>query len=194
MKIPKHLPNLLTISRLVFSPVIALLFVIDEPWCRIALLGLIIFCEITDALDGYIARKYNLVTDLGKLLDPMSDSIYRDTIFICLAVVHEVSLFLVLPILYRDSIIATLRAVCAYRGAVLAARKSGKIKAIFQAAMILVLVILRIVALYVPTVDENLFLIGNILMALVCAITLYSGYEYLRAMSSELRSVTKPTN
>lgn len=194
MEISKHLPNLLTISRLVLSPVIALFFVIDAPWCRISLLGLIIFCEITDALDGYIARRYNLVTDLGKLLDPMSDSIYRDTIFICLAVVHEVSLFLVLPILYRDSIIATLRAVCAYRGAVLAARKSGKIKAIFQAVMILVLVILRIVALYVPSVDENLFLIGNILMALVCAITLYSGYEYLRAMSSELRSVTNPTN
>lgn len=189
MRIPRHLPNLLTISRLALSPVIAVLFIVDAPWCRFTLLGMIIYCELTDAFDGFLARKFNLVSDLGKLMDPMADSIYRDTIFICLAVVHEVSLFLVLPILYRDSIIATLRAVCAYRGTVLAARTSGKIKAIFQAFIIMVLVLLRIVALYQPFIAENLFLIGNILMSLVCAITLYSGYEYLRAMAPELRTV-----
>lgn len=191
--VPRSLPNILTLSRLALSPVIAVLFIIDAPWCRITLLGTIIFCELTDALDGYLARKFSLVTDLGKLLDPMADSIYRDTIFICLAVVHEVSLLLVLPILYRDSVIATLRAVCAYRGAVLAARTSGKIKAIFQAFVILVLVILRIVALYVPAVDDNLFLISNLLMSLVCAVTLYSGYEYLRAMAPELKTVVSPS-
>jgi len=126
------LPNILTSIRLILSPVLAILFLNDGPAARYAILGIVILSELTDLFDGYMARKRGQVTDLGKLLDPMADSIYRDTIFLCLAVVNQVSLFLVLPILYRDSIISTLRTVCAYKGIVLAARMSGKVKAVLR--------------------------------------------------------------
>ena len=108
------------------------------------------------------------------------DSIYRDTIFLCLAVVQDVSLLLVLPILYRDSIISTLRTVCAYKGIVVAARWSGKVKAVTQAVVIILILLLRIIALYVPLVADYLYTMANILLSIACIITLYSAVDYLR--------------
>jgi len=175
------LPNLLTSSRLLLSPLLAFLFIFDQeiPGARYWTLAIVVLSELTDLFDGYMARKHGQVSDFGKILDPMADSIYRDTIFLSLAVVHQVSLFLVLPILYRDSIISTLRTVCAYKGIVLAARKSGKMKAIIQATIIIIILLLRIAALHYPVLDDWLYLIANSLMGFACAITLYSAFDYL---------------
>lgn len=177
-----NIPNLLTSLRLLLTPVLAVLFLFDSTESRWSILLLIIITELTDMLDGYFARKFNQVTDLGKLLDPMADSIYRDTIFICLAVMQEVHLLLVLPILYRDSVISTVRTLSAHKGIVVAARMSGKLKAISQAAVILLLVTLRIVAEYDPWVADHYFWIANSCMAVVCVITLASAYDYLNSL------------
>ena len=186
-----NLPNFLTSIRLALSPVMAILFLNDSPACRYWVLAIVILSEMTDLFDGYMARKRGQVTDLGKILDPMADSIYRDTIFLCFAVERQVSLFLVLPILYRDSIISTLRTVCAYRGIVLAARWSGKIKAVLQANIIIVILVLRIFALYYPTLDQSLYTISNILMGLACAFTLFSAFDYLSNLIPQIRKIDK---
>lgn len=188
MQLYLNLPNTLTSIRLALSPVLAVLFVYDNPVSRYAILAIVIVSELTDLFDGYMARKHSQVTDLGKLLDPMADSIYRDTIFLCLAVQDRVSLLLVLPILYRDSIIATLRTVCAYKGIVLAARWSGKAKAILQATAIIVIVVLQILAIHLPVIETNLWIMANGIMALVCAVTLYSAYDYLRTLLPRIMS------
>ncbi|MFB3788911.1 MAG: CDP-diacylglycerol--glycerol-3-phosphate 3-phosphatidyltransferase [bacterium] len=185
------LPNILTSIRLLLSPVLAILFLNDSPPARYAILGIVILSELTDLFDGYMARKRGQVTDLGKLLDPMADSIYRDTIFLCLAVVGQVSLLLVLPILYRDSIISTLRTVCAYKGIVLAARMSGKVKAVLQAMVIILILLLRILALYIPVLDASLYLVSNLLMAFACVVTLYSAYDYLSNLVPIIREADK---
>lgn len=189
-----NLPNFLTSIRIALSPVLALLFLYDSPTARYAILFIIILSELTDLFDGYMARKHGQVTDLGKLLDPMADSIYRDTIFLCLAVKGHASLLLVLPILYRDSVISTLRTVCAYKGIVLAARLSGKMKAIFQAITIIIISCLLILALYSPWLEENLSLIVNVLMALVCCVTLYSAYDYLRGLLPHIMQSDEPSH
>lgn len=182
-----NVPNVLTFSRLLLAPVLAVLFLYDSEPGRYVILMIIIISELTDALDGYYARKYGMVTDLGKILDPMTDSIYRDTIFLSLAIVGEVHFLLVLPIIYRDSIISSLRTMCAYEGIVVAARSSGKLKAIIQAIVIFIIVILRIAALYIPDVQTNLYTITNVLMALVCLVTVVSAVDYIRNLTPHLK-------
>lgn len=176
-----NVPNTLTSMRLLMSPVIAYFLIQDSVVSCYIVLGMVLFCEMTDLADGYLARKHGLVTDLGKLLDPMADSIYRDTIFLSLAVSHQVSLFLVLPILYRDSIIQTLRTVCAHRGLVLAARWSGKIKAVVQAVVIIAIIVLRIFGAASETLGEQLYLINNCLMGVACGVTVISAIDYMKA-------------
>lgn len=171
---------------------LAFFFLNDSPTARYVVLGIVILSELTDLFDGYMARKRGQVTDLGKILDPMADSIYRDTIFLCLAVQQQVSLFLVLPILYRDSIISTLRTVCAYRGIVLAARSSGKIKAILQATVIIIILLLRILAIHFNELtDSLLYAISNILMGFACTVTLVSAYDYLSNLIPQIKEKEK---
>lgn len=186
-----NLPNTLTSMRLVISPVIAYLLLQNSVFSCYIVLGLVLFCEMTDLADGYLARKHGMVTDLGKLLDPMADSIYRDTIFLSLAVSQQISLFLVLPILYRDSIIQTLRTVCAHRGIVLAARWSGKIKAVVQAVIIIVIIVLRIFGASNEALGEQLYLINNILMGIACSVTVISAIDYMKAQLPLVMSDSK---
>jgi len=174
-----NLPNVLTSIRLFLSPVLAYLFIYDDLTARYLTLLIVLLSELTDLFDGYMARKRGQVTDFGKILDPLADSIYRDTIFLCLAVDREVSLFLVLPILYRDSIISTLRTVCAYKGIVVAARWSGKLKAVLQAVVIVLILVLRILAHSHPDLAASSYLIANLLMGVACLVTLYSAFDYL---------------
>lgn len=98
------------------------------------LIGILALSELSDACDGYLARKFNQVTDLGKILDPMADSLSRLGVFFCFTQ-GEIGLPLEIPflMLYRDVSISTLRTICALRGFALAARWSGKLKAAVQA-------------------------------------------------------------
>lgn len=184
-----NLPTILTSIRLCLSPLLALVFINDSPeWPQLRYLALfiVLMSELTDLFDGYMARKRGQVTDFGKILDPMADSIYRDTIFLSLAVVQQVSLLLVLPILYRDSIIATLRTVSAYKGIVVAARMSGKVKAVVQAVVIILILLLRIIALHYIPLENYLYLISNLLMGVACVVTLYSAVDYIRNLVPEI--------
>ena len=109
------------------------------------LLGILVLCELTDIFDGYAARKSGEVTELGKILDPMADSIVRSSMLITFTQgIVNLPVILVLVFIYRDSMISTLRTVCALKGTALAARTSGKIKAVIQAIVIFLIVILMI--------------------------------------------------
>lgn len=138
--------------------------------------------ELSDAFDGYVARRYNQVTDLGKLLDPMADSIYRISVFLTFTRPPvDLPLLLVFVFLYRDSVISTLRTVCALRGFALAARASGKAKAIVQAASALIILLLLIPYSmgYISAALLKNVAIGVVSISAVYAI--YSAIEYLIA-------------
>lgn len=101
--------------------------------------------ELSDLFDGFLARRRNQVTDLGKILDPMADSIFRVSVLLTFTQgVIQLPLLLVFVFFYRDMVISTLRTVCALRGVALAARWSGKIKAVIQAVVGFFIVILLI--------------------------------------------------
>lgn len=146
------------------------------------LLFLFVVSEASDAFDGYVARKFNQVTDFGKILDPMADSIYRISVFLTFTRPPvNVPLLLVFVFLYRDSVISTLRTICAFRGFALAARSSGKIKAIIQAGAALVILILMIPRSMGAISESFLHNASIIAVSIAAAYALYSGVEYLFA-------------
>lgn len=136
--------------------------------------------ELSDAFDGYVARRYNQVTDLGKILDPMADSIYRISVFLTFTRPPvNLPLLLVFVFLYRDSVISTLRTICALRGFALAARASGKIKAIIQAGSAFLILLLLIPFSMGFISQSTLHTIAFAVTGVAALYALYSGVEYL---------------
>jgi CDP-diacylglycerol--glycerol-3-phosphate 3-phosphatidyltransferase len=140
-----------TILRIFLSPLFPILYLgyesiglslVSVPYLMLALL---IVSEFSDIFDGFLARRRNQVTDLGKVLDPMADSITHISLFLTFTQGFiQLPLLLVLVFLYRDFFISTLRTLCALRGVALAARWSGKVKAILQAVVAFLIVLLMI--------------------------------------------------
>jgi CDP-diacylglycerol--glycerol-3-phosphate 3-phosphatidyltransferase len=133
-----NLATLITASRVAVAPVFAFLFIrgygsgsSDNGWLY-ACLALAIFIELSDMFDGMIARARKEVTDFGKVFDPVADSVSRQTVFIAFMVTGIIPLWMYLIFFYRDAFMQLLRIVCASNGVVLAARTSGKIKAVLQ--------------------------------------------------------------
>ncbi|AHC13779.1 CDP-diacylglycerol--glycerol-3-phosphate 3-phosphatidyltransferase [Salinispira pacifica] len=131
-----HVPNILTSTRLMFAPVFFILVFLPD-WIGasygpvfILLSAIFLYIELTDIVDGYIARKHDLVSDLGKVLDPFSDVISRVSYFLAFVVLDIMPPVVFLLILYRELGIVFVRMMLAQRGISLAARKGGKAKSV----------------------------------------------------------------
>lgn len=180
--------NYITVLRLLISPFFLFIYLFHSTlgMSQIALpytlLVLLLFVELTDACDGYFARKYNQVTDLGKILDPMADSIARITVFLTFTQPPvSIPIPFIFIFLYRDSAVSTLRTICALRGFALAARKSGKIKAAIQAFAAFVIVLLMIPHSQGEITTEKLQYLSAWIVAFAGLYTLYSGFDYVYA-------------
>jgi CDP-diacylglycerol--glycerol-3-phosphate 3-phosphatidyltransferase len=188
--------NCLTFLRIFISPIFLLVYLqheflgISKLYLPYVLLFLLSVNELSDALDGFIARKYNQVTDLGKILDPMADSISRISIFLTFTQPPvNVPLVLVFVFLYRDSVISTLRTICALRGFALAARPSGKIKAVIQGVAAFFITILMIPHSLGKLSDTALFQLSTVALFLSAAYALYSGIEYVVANRRHIQRI-----
>jgi CDP-diacylglycerol--glycerol-3-phosphate 3-phosphatidyltransferase len=137
--------NLLTAARLPLAPLAVVLLVTHTTWGTIGAAVLALVLEITDLLDGRIARSYGQVTSFGKLFDPFSDAFSRFTLFLGLYEIGVADLWMIVLIFYRDSSISFFRSVAAVRNVVLAARPSGKGKAIVQGVGTQVIFILLVI-------------------------------------------------
>jgi CDP-diacylglycerol--glycerol-3-phosphate 3-phosphatidyltransferase len=129
---PPISPNLLTAARLPLAPLAVVFMMTQTPWGYVVAAGLSLLLELTDLLDGHVARKYGAVTAFGQLFDPFSDAFCRYTLFLGLYAIGVAELWMIMLIFYRDSSISFFRTVAAVRSVVLAARPSGKFKAIVQ--------------------------------------------------------------
>jgi len=134
-----NLPNTLTVVRIILSPLFFIFFFLSE-WtgcCEIisvAMMVLLFFAsEISDFLDGYIARKYDLVTDIGKVIDPFADVMSRLTYFFCFTLSGLMPAWIFLILLYRELGITFLRMLLIRKGIALAASIWGKAKALTYA-------------------------------------------------------------
>lgn len=180
--------NYFTFVRIVISPIFLIIYIyhdalgISSTVLPFVLLALLAISELSDAFDGYLARKYNQVTDLGKVLDPMADSIARISVFLTFTLDPvKLPMPLVFIFLYRDSVVSTLRTICALRGFALAARMSGKIKAVIQAIAAFVVLILMIPYSFGELSEATLHLSGTIIIGLAALYTIYSGVDYIYA-------------
>jgi CDP-diacylglycerol---glycerol-3-phosphate 3-phosphatidyltransferase len=135
-----------TLSRVIVAPVFACFFITGyrsgNPSYIVAAVVCAILIELSDMFDGMIARGRGEVTDFGKVFDPVADSVSRQTVFISFMVSGIIPLWMYLVFFYRDAFMQLMRIVCASGGLVLAARMSGKVKAVLQAIATFVVLII----------------------------------------------------
>ena len=138
-----NLPNKLTIFRVILIPffVVFMLAPICPGYANYIAVAIFIVASLTDLLDGKIARKYNLVTDFGKFMDPLADKLLVCSAMICLVATGQLAAWMVIVIISREFIISGFRLVAADNGVVIAASYWGKFKTTFQMLMIIVLIL-----------------------------------------------------
>ena len=137
-----NLPNKLTILRVILIPFFVVFMLFDITGAADKWIALVIFCvaSLTDMLDGKIVRKYNLVTNFGKFMDPLADKLLVCTALICLTSMNRLNVIVVLVIIAREFIISGFRLVASDNGIVIAASYWGKFKTVSQMALIIVLI------------------------------------------------------
>ncbi len=169
-----NVPNALTVLRIVMVPVflVVLFSSPDDFGWRIAATAVFVLAILTDLADGHIARKYNLVTDFGKLWDPVADKALTGAAFIALGILGELSWIIIALILLREWGITWLRAAIAKHG-IMAANKGGKLKTVTQSVAL---------ALYLLNLDflpQWLALVAFVIMLIALALTLVTGITYI---------------
>ena len=167
-----NLPNKLTIARMIAVPFFIAAYLLGYfP----AALVIFIAASLTDALDGKIARSRNLVTNFGKIMDPLADKILVYSA-LCLFIESDIiRAWMLILILAREFIVAGMRTVAASEGTVLAAGMSGKIKTALQ--MVAVIVFLFVLCL--NEARATVMMIGNVIFWASLVMTVYSGCEYV---------------
>ncbi len=185
---------MLTLGRIVICPIFLVVYLF-YPQMGISLvavpyilLALLLVCELSDVFDGVVARRQKQVTELGKILDPMADSIVRLSTFLCFTQgLIKLPLLIVLIFVVRDAVISTLRTLCALRGTALAARPSGKLKAVLQAIAIFFILFLMI-PYSLGYISLDLLREISLWTVLVTAIyTVISGVEYIWVYRNYIR-------
>ena len=136
-----NLPNKLTMFRVILIPFFVVFLLIDitsvDKWIALAIFAV---ASLTDLLDGKIARKYNLVTNFGKFMDPLADKLLVCSALICLVELSRVPAWMVIVIIAREFIISGFRLVASDNGVVIAASYWGKFKTTFQIIMICLMI------------------------------------------------------
>ena len=167
-----NLPNKLTVLRVIMVPFFVFFMLTDVAGAANKWIALAIFviASLTDMLDGKIARKYNLVTNFGKFMDPLADKLLVCSAMICLIPSGKLPTAIVIVIIAREFIISGFRLVASDNGIVIAANYWGKFKTVSQMAMIIVLI---------ADLGGVFDLIGQILIWLALALTIISLIDYV---------------
>ncbi len=165
--------NKLTFLRIIMIPIF--MFTLLSSSITVNKISLVIFilAALTDTLDGYIARNYNQITNLGKFLDPLADKLLVISALICFVYLNILSPWIVIIVIGRELMITGFRTIAAKEGIVLAANIYGKVKTVIQMGTIIYTIFIYSQIL---TYNGTLY---YILWGLTTAITVYSGYRYL---------------
>ena len=162
-----NLPNVLTSLRILFIPVFAWAALTDREWWAFVIFVVLM---ITDKLDGDIARARNLVTDFGKIADPIADKALMSTALICLNIAYGLPWWITIVILVREFGITFWRMGMLRRGKVVPASKGGKLKTALQSLA---------VALYLCPLPEWMDVPNLVVMLLAVVVTVVTGLQYV---------------
>ena len=179
-----NLPNVLTLSRFLWA--IIFMILLHQNSLRSTILAAVVFtvAAVTDFLDGYIAKKKGLITDFGKIMDPVADKFLILAAFIVFVQMGVLQAWMVVLIFIREVAVTVSRVTRLRRGQVIAAEKAGKIKTVFQilcVSIVLIFLILEKSSLaqnWSESVENEWGLIINILMFATVLLTVNSGVSY----------------
>ncbi len=167
-----NLPNTITLIRIAMIPLIILFLLLPISGKYLISAILFVVAAATDGLDGHIARSRNLVTTLGKFLDPLADKLLILATLICLLALDKAGAVAIILILTRELVITGLRAIAADKGVVIAASYFGKFKTVSQIVSITYILL----AGQFTVLPE---FIGTVLLWIAVIITILSGADYL---------------
>ncbi len=177
MSMPLNLANMLTLARIFAVPVIVVLLYLEQRYQTVlfAYVSFVVFAlaSFTDMADGYIARRQNLITNLGKFLDPLADKLLIGSVLIMLVELGWVEGWIVVVIICRELAVTGMRGVAADKGVVIAADRYGKLKTIAQS-----LALGPLLAHY-PFWGIDPAAIGTYILYVALALTVFSGGNYL---------------
>ena len=168
-----NLPNKLTIFRVILIPFFVVFLLLDpsNQTYRYIADAIFIIASLTDMLDGKIARKYNLVTNFGKFMDPLADKLLVSAAMIALIATGQLAAWIVIVIISREFIISGFRLIASDNGIVIAASYWGKFKTVFQMLMIIVLI---------ANIQMPFFtVLGTILIYVALVLTIVSLIDYI---------------
>ncbi|KUO75303.1 MAG: CDP-diacylglycerol--glycerol-3-phosphate 3-phosphatidyltransferase [Clostridia bacterium BRH_c25] len=167
-----NLANKITLLRIFMIPVFMVLMLMEFPYHMEAALAVFLIASLTDKLDGYLARKYNMITDFGKFMDPLADKLLVTGAFVVLVQLGRIEAWIVFVILAREFAVTGLRSLAAAQNVIIAASNYGKIKTVAQ-----------IIAISVLLLGNYPFSLINIPMDIIMVyaaliITILSGLDY----------------
>ena len=176
-----NIANKVTLGRFLVTLVFIVLAAINTEWCRWAGWGCGLIAAVSDVIDGYLARKYELVSDFGKLMDPLADKVFMAAALVVLTENNIVPGWLVITVLTREFAVTGLRQLAVQKGEVIAAGVGGKIKTFVQFIYIAfggAIWIMHGSQGMGAVNSEALINTMTILMIATAVITVYTGYEY----------------
>lgn len=181
-----NLPNKLTIFRVILIPFfIVFLMIPDMPflpsaeWGKWIAFGIFILASLTDLLDGKIARKYHLITDFGKFMDPLADKLLVCSALICLIELQRIPAWMVVIIIAREFVISGFRLIAADNGVVIAASYWGKFKTTFQMVAVCLLIV------DIP----QLRILTQVILWIAVLLTVVSLFDYLIKNKNVMKDV-----
>lgn len=168
-----NFPNLITLLRVTVIPVLFFLLLSPGRDGSLIIAGLFILAALTDLLDGYLARKYEIVTVLGKYLDPIADKLIVNTAMILMIPIGRISAWIVAIIIIRDFVVDGVRAISQSEGYVIQASRLGKQKTVCQVFAVSALMI------HYPFLGIDVHAVGTVILYIALVLSVTSGIDYL---------------
>ena len=188
-----NLPNILTVGRILVTPLFIILLFYDHPYAKSWALFIFVAAMLTDIFDGYYARKYNLVTDYGRFLDPLADKIMVLSALISFAVMNVVPYWMVSLIIFRDVFITGLRMAMSSKNKTMVTSKIAKRKTLSQVLIIIfILFNIGFNSLSISWIEEMILFSRQYeliyyLTLLVTSFTVLTGFTYLYTNRSVIK-------
>jgi len=167
-----NLANKITLLRVLMIPIFLVFMLVDFPWHMEAALAVFVLASLTDKLDGHIARKYNMITDFGKFMDPLADKLLVTGAFLVLIQLGRIEAWIVFVILTREFAVTGLRSLAAAQDVIIAASNYGKLKTVTQIIAIIILMLNN----YPFSIIG--FPMDTVMVYITLVITVLSGLDY----------------
>ena len=190
-----HIPNILTVMRIFLTPIFIICLFSDFFGAQLWALVIFIVASITDAYDGYLARKNNMVTNTGRFLDPLADKILVSSAFISFSIMGLIDIWMVALIIFRDLFVMGLRFLMSRRGFIMITSKIAKSKTGVQVGIIIfTLLFLTLKGFNWVLLEDYLIFINEYeivyyLTMIAVIFTVYTGYAYIQENRKAIQEI-----